>query len=353
MVNPTDTRLVNGDEGQEDWNDNSNEQAKNSARLSFKVDLPEASKVFRRSVDYEIKPLGVNAIDVSDYVVAAPHTKPKGTLRFPVGSTSQTLWIDPVDDTLAEYPESFELVLSNPQPSGTLNKLEFPDLDGDGQPDTTISVPGTIYSDDSVQLTAKNVKVTEGEIADIEVTLGRVLGQGEAVAVRVRVAHGDLCRGSYQRTASRSDYRATDAILLHFGPGESMKRISIPTFDDILDEEHECVNIILEDGQQATIVGENGVPSTISGRNSLLVNLRILDNDDPPSLSISPIGVQELDPRDPADGKAPYSPVFGALRLSCVTWLRSTSPAVCRSRSATRRPGVRDRRRVLKAVRTS
>ncbi|MCY4256901.1 MAG: hypothetical protein OXE04_01230, partial [bacterium] len=300
-VNATEDSLANGDTGEEGWESESNEQAKNTARLSFKVDFPSEQRNSQKTIDYVIKGVtapGTRSVGLPDYNVAGGLSKSSGTLTVLSGQSSATLWIDPIDDTLAEPAESFEVIFSNPS-----NGMEFPDLDGNGSPDTRVLVIGTIYSEDTVEVTADSVSVEEGDNAEIQVTLERKLGAGEAVSVQVRVAHGNGCTNDREKIArTYVDYRFVEAAVLHFNPDEQTKIFVVPTFEDNLDEHDECVPVYLEAPQQALIVDDEGNPSMFVGLNFLQTSLTITDNDNRPELTVIPTSVQELDPVPPRRG---------------------------------------------------
>ncbi|MCY4162972.1 MAG: hypothetical protein OXE93_01955, partial [bacterium] len=300
-VNATEDSLANGDTGEEGWESESNEQAKNTARLSFKVDFPSEQRNSQKTIDYVIKGVtapGTRSVGLPDYNVAGGLSKSSGTLTVLSGQSSATLWIDPIDDTLAEPAESFEVIFSNPS-----NGMEFPDLDGNGSPDTRVLVIGTIYSEDTVEVTADSVSVEEGDNAEIQVTLERKLGAGEAVSVQVRVAHGNGCTNDREKIArTYVDYRFVEAAVLHFNPDEQTKIFVVPTFEDNLDEHDECVPVYLEVPQQALIVDDEGNPSMFVGLNFLQTSLTITDNDNRPELTVIPTSVQELDPVPPRRG---------------------------------------------------
>jgi hypothetical protein len=106
--------------------------------------------------------------------------------------------------------------------------------------------------------------VAEGAGATFTVTLSAVSGQ------QVTVDYA-----SVTGTATAADFNAV-ANTLDFAPGETTKAIPVATNDDALDEDTENYTIALSAASNATIADDLGFGT-------------IIDNDAPPTLSISDV----------------------------------------------------------------
>ena len=297
-----ETGLANGDYGLELWDNEDTQAEKDRDKVSFRIKAPaEAVSTSSRSLmSYEISSsTDPGKASAADYTISDKDgtTLPaSGSLQFPPSATEQVIWVTPVDDPWVELPETFTLTLSNPQ-----HGVEFPDLDGDGAADTTLTVVGTIYShDDVVEMHVDNVTVTEGKTAKLVATLDRALAEGESARAQVMVSDaGCRRRATYPQPTPVLDYREVEPTQLRFGPGDQAKTFAIPTFDDFLDEPEECVGVEFGNFQGLKSVSnptpQRGGQTLELGGFGIWASAFIADNDDPPTLFVSPGEVDESD----------------------------------------------------------
>jgi Domain of unknown function (DUF4082)/Bacterial Ig-like domain/Calx-beta domain/Bacterial Ig domain/Purple acid Phosphatase, N-terminal domain len=195
-----------------------------------------------------------NASAGVDYVTTS------GTLTFAPGTTTQTVTVPVVGDTLDEASETFFVVLSAPV-NATLG--------------TPSQGTGTITDDDATpSLGVNDVVVTEGNsgavIATFTVTLSAV--SGRAVSVNYATSNGTATAGS-------GDYVAASGTL-SFPPGTTSQQVSVTVNGDLLNENDETFNLNLSGASAATIADNRGVAT-------------IVNDDLPPSVSINDVSVTE------------------------------------------------------------
>ena len=296
------TGLANGDYGLELWDDGDTQAEKDRDKVSFRINAPaEAVSTSARSLmSYEISSsTDPGKASAADYTISDKDgtTLPaSGSLQFPPDATEQVIWVTPVDDPWVELPETFTLTLSNPQ-----HGVEFPDLDGDGAADSTLTVVGTIYSgNDVVEMHVDNVTVMEGKTAKLVATLDRALAEGESARAEVMVSDaGCRRRTTYPQPTPGVDYREVEPTQLIFGAGDQSKTFAIPTFDDFLDEPEECLGVEFGNFRGIKSVSnptpQKGGQTLELGGFGIWASAFIADNDDPPTLFVSPGEVDEPD----------------------------------------------------------
>ena len=181
-------------------------------------------------------------------VAGSDYTSTTATLRFEPGETTRTITVAVLDDETSEAEERFTVELSAPS-GATL---------GDS------SGTGTIIDDDEPpELEIDDAPpVSEGETAEFAVRLSAVSGQ--VVTVSYRTVDGTAVSGS--------DYASASGIL-RFEPGETAKTIDVVSLDDETHEAEEGFTVELSLPSWSTIADGTGVGT-------------ILDDDDPPELSI-------------------------------------------------------------------
>ena len=181
-------------------------------------------------------------------------TATNGTLTFWLGLTSQTVSVQTTEDTAAEADETFTLTLSNPT-NATL---------GDA------TATGTINEPDEESLPLVSVlggnSATEGNAVEFTMTLSKASESQVSVYYDPHQARGD--------TATRDDDFSWLSGVLLLGPGSTSGTIQVTTTDDALDEEDETFTVALTGATNAVLGG-----STARGT--------ILDNDSPPTVSVS------------------------------------------------------------------
>jgi ELWxxDGT repeat protein len=186
------------------------------------------------------------------------YTATSGTLTFPAGTTTRTISVPVVGDTLDEPDEAFLVNLSAPV-NGTL---------GDGQG------AGTITDDDlPPALSIGDLSVTEGDTGSAPASLAITLSaaSGFTITVPFSTADGTATAGT--------DYTAATGTLT-FAPGTTSQNVSVPVLGDTLDELNETVLVNLGTPLNATIADGQGV-------------LTINDNDPTPGLTVADLAFTE------------------------------------------------------------
>ncbi|MEO8256999.1 MAG: DUF4082 domain-containing protein [Acidobacteriota bacterium] len=188
----------------------------------------------------------------SDYTAAS------GTLTFTPGTTSRTINVSVLTDTLDEANETFFVNLSNPVnvTIGTAQGI------------------GTIVDSDSApSLSIGNVSITEGntgtKTGSLAVTLSTASGQ--AVTVNYTTANGSATAGT--------DYVAA-AGTLTFAPGVTSQPVVVTINGDALGESDETVLVNLSGATNAGISDSQGILT--------------ITNDDPlPAITIGDVSITE------------------------------------------------------------
>ncbi len=185
----------------------------------------------------------------SDYIALSG-----GTVNFDPRQTSISLSINVLGDTAVEANETFFVNLSEPR--------NVKIADGQGL--------GTIINDDSLPaISINDATAIEGNPVVFNVTLSSASTQ--TISVNYATANGTA--------SSPSDYVAASGPLT-FNPGQTSRQISIPTMDDTIDEPDETFFVNLSNPVNATLADSQGIGT-------------ILDNDPPPTISISDVTVNE------------------------------------------------------------
>ena len=181
-----------------------------------------------------------------------------GTLTFAPGEDTRTFTVATVEDTSVELDETFTVTLSNLS-SATL---------------TGGTATGTIEDDDGAPvLRIADASAAEGGDITFTVRLSPATGQTVTVDYATLVATSD--------TATAGDFTAASGSL-SFGPGDTEKTFTVATAGDAVDEFDETFTVALLAGVSATVRGGQ-------------VKGTIVDDDDPPTLSVADAGGSEGD----------------------------------------------------------
>jgi hypothetical protein len=150
------------------------------------------------------------------------YTATSGTLTIPAGTSSATLTVPVLGDTLDESDETFSLLLSIPV-NATI-------LDGLGK--------GTIQDDDGPLVSVGDATATEGDSGSVPLAFQVTLSQQspQAINVSYSVADGTATAGQ--------DYVAVSGTL-SFPPGATNQKILVPILGDILPEPNETFFVVL------------------------------------------------------------------------------------------------------------
>ncbi len=213
-------------------------ESENVGNMTFTITLSSASGLVV-SVDYNT--INGTATEPGDY------TNTSGTLTIPVGSTTATVDVPIIDDTMLEANENFFINLSNSnnttivdsQGSGTI-------VDNDGSPNITIGDETKAENIGNMSFT-----VTLSNTSYLPVSVYYQTNEGTATAT--------------------NDFTTTNGTLT-IPPGDLTGTISVPIIDDALDENNETffvdlsnsVNATIADNQSIGTINDNDTPSAIS-----------------------------------------------------------------------------------------
>ena len=188
-------------------------------------------------------------------VAGTEYTAASNTLTFTPGITTRNINVTIADDTTDEEDKTYNVNLS-----GAVNASI-----------TGATGLGTITDDDAEpSLSINDVSVDEDAVtAQFTVTLFPASSQ--TVTVNYATADGTAIAGTEYTTASNT---------LTFIPGITTQNINVTIADDAIDEEDKTYNVNLSSAVNATITGSTGLGT-------------ITDDDDPPSLSINDVSVEE------------------------------------------------------------
>ena len=201
--------------------------------------------------------------DTSDGSAAAPAdytARSSVTVSFDPGQTSQNVVVKVQGDLLDEIDEAFAATLSNPTGATV----------ADG------SATGTITDDDGApSLSIGDQSVTEGNSATTPMTFTVSLSapSGKTVVVNYSTTPGSASVPGDVLDASGQ---------LTFAPGDTSETITVSVVGDLTDEPDEMFSLTLASPQNASILTGTAVGT-------------ILDDDDPPSVSIGNVSVTEGD----------------------------------------------------------
>jgi hypothetical protein len=171
---------------------------------------------------------------------AADYTGGSGTLTFPIGSTSQTVTVPVIGDTLDEANETIQVNLSAPI-NATI---------GDAQGIITIT-----DDDDMPTVSVSDVSLTEGNSGTTKVfafNLTLSAASGRTVTVRYGTANGTAVSGS--------DYVAVGSTTTAtFQPGTTTVTANVTVNGDVLAEANETFNVNLNTPTNVTIADGQGI----------------------------------------------------------------------------------------------
>ncbi|MBI3071759.1 MAG: hypothetical protein HYY84_06475 [Deltaproteobacteria bacterium] len=184
-------------------------------------------------------------------IYPADHSLANGTITIPAWSRSASLTFGIVNDALNEASETVVLTLSTPSNAllGAINEHEVKINDDDAVP--------------TVAFSATNQEVSEA-VGSVTVTATLSAVSGQAVTVPYKVS------GS----ATNADHNLTDGSIL-IPAGQASGSVTFNVVDDALDEADETVVLKLDPPTNASF----GATTTHT--------VKIIDNDDPPTVAFS------------------------------------------------------------------
>jgi hypothetical protein len=183
------------------------------------------------------KPINVDYATADDSATAGDdYTALSGTLTFAPGTTSRTVTVEVLGDTLDEAQETFFVDLTS---------TDAPVADGQGE--------GTITDNDTQpNISINDVTVTEGDSGTVDATFTISLSASSGRAVMVKYATSD---GTAQ---GGSDYTATTTSTLTFTPGQTDRTFTVQVDGDTNDEVNETFFLNLSNPVNATITDSQG-----------------------------------------------------------------------------------------------
>ena len=201
----------------------------------------------------------------------ADYTATSGTLTFAPGVTTRTVDVPVIGDTLAESDETFTLALAAPS-GATLQDA---------------AATGTIQNDDDLpSLSVSDASVVEGGSAVLALPAAPSLNgaaTGLVFAIELPVAasqpvtvHFATVDGTARAPA---DYQATSGDVT-FAPGQTLKAVAVPVYDDQIDENDETLALELSAPVNATLDRSEAIGT-------------IQDDDAPPAVSVADVRVPE------------------------------------------------------------
>ncbi len=180
-----------------------------------------------------------------------------GTLTIPVGATQGTIAVPVLDDTLDEPDETFSLTLANAVGAVLADAQAI----------------GTIVDDDAPPaLTVADLTVTEGNTGTTPTTFTLTLSAPSAFPIAVGYS-------TTAGTAGTADFTAASGTAT-FAPGEVSRTVTVDVLGDLLDEADETFTLQLANPQQVVLAREAATAT-------------ILDDDAPPTVSVSDVDVDE------------------------------------------------------------
>jgi CSLREA domain-containing protein len=216
--------------------------------MSFVVSLANATGA-AVSVDFATAPGTATA--------PADFTATGGTLNFVGGTTTQTIEVPIIGDTMVEPDESFTVTLANASGAVIADGSATGTIRNDDEPP-----PPVLAIADAIVQEPVSSGLTE-VLARFAVTLDRASTQ--PVGVRVQTNSGSATAGA--------DFDANDFVL-EFAPGQTSAQVQVRVRDDALVEAAENFSVTLSAPQGATL-GDGEATGTIldgSADATLVVN---------------------------------------------------------------------------------
>ena len=170
------------------------------------------------------------------------YTNVVGALMFPEGEVQLTINVPIINDTLGEFPETFNVNLSNPTGGATLGDIP--------------SAAVLIISDDSAigfgsAFYTINENVIGGNLMIDVIRIGATNGEAR---VNFATAGGSATSGT--------DFRSSAGVLI-FLPGQTTQSFNVPIIDDGIIEVNETFGLILSNVVGTAVLGQSTATVTI------------------------------------------------------------------------------------------
>lgn len=222
-----------------------------SASFTVKLSAATSSEV---RVSY--KTANGTAVAGSDYQTT------QGQLVFSPGQTTKSVIVPVIGDLLAEANETFLVNLSAPI-NASIADAQAVGTITDNEVSTKIRV-------NSVTVTERNTGVNVSAVFTVSLTAAST----QTVTVKYATANGTAL--------ATADYGARSLTTLTFLPGQTTRTVAVQVRGDVLDEVNETFKLVLSSPANATLYNTQGVCT-------------IIDDDPPPSITISNVSVTEPD----------------------------------------------------------
>jgi uncharacterized repeat protein (TIGR01451 family) len=183
-----------------------------------------------------------------------------GTVTFSPGVTSRTVKVTTVGDVIDEDDETFTLVLSSPA-NATIE-------DGVGV--------GTIVDNDTAGISLLDISVGEGNSGITPATFTIALSVPSTKQITVNFATAPVSGGA----TAGVDYVAQSGVLTFPAGSATPQTVTVDVLGDLIDENNEAFSLQLSGAVNATITRALG-------------RATILDDDDPPSVTIADVTLTE------------------------------------------------------------
>ena len=211
------------------------------AALAFRVTLSPSSPL---AVTADFATSDTTAIAGEDYEAAS------GTLTFPAGTTSATVLVEVLDDSIYEEEETLTLAFSNAANADAPDKPATGTIrDDDDPPDIVVDPASALEGGGPLAFT---VRLTETS--------------GAQATVSYRTSPGSASAGS--------DYTPVSGNLT-FEPGDTRRTIEVALLDDDVDEADETFSVTLTAANGATL-GRSTAQGTIRDDDLPAVSVRAL-----------------------------------------------------------------------------
>lgn len=196
-----------------------------------------------------------------------------GTVIFAAGETSKTITLVVLGDTIDEWQETFQVVLSDP--SGAI--IGDGGESADGVSDITI-----VDNDAAPLMSVSNAEeVAEGDSGTVSVVFTVALSEESGKEVTAEYS-------TYDYTAVAGEDYQFLAGTVTFAPGETEKTITVQVIGDTQVESDERFRLILENPTHAAF--SSNTPSDEDN-----IGLAFITDDDYPTVSIGDASVSEPD----------------------------------------------------------
>lgn len=219
--------------------------------LTLTVNLSESST----------QPITVHYQTADDTAIAGQdYTATTGTLTFAPGETTKAIAIPMLGDTLDEPDETLLVTLDTPTHATLATSQAIVTITDNDNPPV-------------IEISDRTITETDNGSTQVLFTVNLSTASSKPITMSYVTANGTANAGE--------DYTATIGTLT-FAPGETSKAIALTITGDRLDEPDETIFVLLSNPTNATLTNMQAIAT-------------ILDNDNPPTVTISDRTLTETD----------------------------------------------------------